>query len=143
MARRNPVNQSAKTKSKNLQGALSKHTSPLELTRQETVVFDRIIASREYDTWLDTDLEVAAKLAQISTHMSFLWDEYMNTGEQAPFDRYNKLFTPYQRMHNMLGISASQRPSIGRKVDQMPRNQKQAAAKRRAASVTSLIAKPS
>lgn len=133
----------ADKRAKIMQGALSRHESPLALNRKETVAFDLITGSREYESWLDSDLQIAANLARVSVEMDRLWQDYMDTGDKEAFERYNKLFTPFQRMHNMLGLSSGQRPSVGRKVDQHARNQKQTAARRKASTVTSLIAKPS
>ena len=130
----------ADEKAKTYQDAMKRHDSPINLDARELKAFDALIDSREYSTWLDSDLNIAAKLAKVTVEMDKLWDDYQG-GEEEAFGKWTKLVTPFQRMHNMLGISASQR-AIKDKGAQLPRNQKQAAAKRKIASVENLLAKP-
>lgn len=123
----------------------------VELDEQELRVFNAVIDSRERETWSDSDIELATKLARFSVEADRLWALYKEEGPTILNQRGTLVENPVLRAHTSmintakslratLGISASQRGISGHK--QAKRNQQDRKAKRKLASVDSLLAKP-
>ena len=114
--------------------------------------FNAIIASREHSSWVPADVAVATHLAKTEVERDRTKDEYLEEGKKIldHNDRevVNPLFTIYKdldticdRTRRGLGLSASQRGISGNK--QRKRNEQDADAKKKMATISSLIARPS
>lgn len=112
-------------------------TPPQKLTSEERKVFDDLIAGREQSTWSDYDLNVACKLVKTGRQMDLLWDQYVDSGDDKAFAQWIKLVNPFQRMSNMLGLTASQRGL--KKAPQDHRNKVERTVKRTLASVSPML----
>lgn len=110
-----------------------------KLNKTETRAFNALIDSREVDTWLDADIEMATRLSKLMVYMDSLWAQCMEEGptfynekgtlcENPIFRTHNTLTQNYKTLKAALGLSASQRGVAGNK--QAKRNQQDAAAKK-------------
>ena len=122
-----------------------------ELDEAERKRFDAIIDSRERNSWVPADVETAANLAIIEVERDRTRKLYRqegpkiidDNGKQAinpTFKVYCDLDSQAHRTRRDLGLNASQRGISGHR--QVKRNQQDAAAKSKLASVSSLIKKP-
>ena len=103
-------------------------TAPEQLNKDEDVVFQGVVASRERDTWSDHDLRQAVKLAKLEVRYSLEWDTLIEEGLVLVNERGTQIENPRNRvcatMQNTikslssgLGLTASQRGiAAGRQV---------------------------
>ena len=141
-----------KVKSAQLESGVIQPWHPL--SPEETRNFNALIDSREEDSWLDSDIEAATRLAKVCVEMDTLWREYQEEGSLIYTDKgwpapnpkinlYNQMAGVYQKLRTSLGLTASQRGVSG--VKQAGRNKQDAKGKKLekdTTKITSLLARP-
>ena len=136
---------------KSFDAAVEEVSPSLELDFDELSRFDEIIASRERSTWTLADIATATHLAQCEIERDRVRASYMEVGHtivdhngktlvNPMFSAYNVLFGQANKIRRDLGLTASQRSISGHK--QAKRNQQDAAAASKIASLSTLIARP-
>ena len=122
-----------------------------DLDSAELARFQALIGSRESDTWVPADIELATHLAKLEVERDQMRDAYRaegpklidHNGKQVVnplFTIYNALLTQSTRLRRDLGLSASQRGVSGSK--QKKRNLQDSNAKSSLSNLSSLINRP-
>ena len=149
MARQKRQKKSTATnQAKTFEDATKTHPPPVKLDQDELRVFHALVASKEWDTWSDNDLLIAADIAKIQVEMDQLKTQYRAEGHKIvqpngneavnpTFVVWEKLAAKRLQLTRALGLSASQRGQTSS--DQKGRNKQQVQKKHKLASVSPLL----
>ena len=129
----------------------TKIESPIELSADEAIVFDNIIASLPMDSWDDFRIRIAASLAQLTLYVEQLMAEVKEEGPVITNDKGTPISNPKQTamtqtmstlkmMSTQLGLSASQRGISEKTTGPRKKAEKEAKAALAKAAMNDLIA---
>lgn len=107
-----------------LAGAMARKESPIKLDERELAIFDEIVKAREFATWTDYDVRVAANLARVERRCNDLNDRIDFDGYSIINDRGTRVANPEVSilketrltaiaLARQLGLSAHQRALSG------------------------------